>query len=373
MSVYLSEFLGTMVMILLGDGVVAGVLLKDSKAENAGWGVITWAWGLAVLMGIFVAAKSGAHMNPAITLALASIGKLSWSLVPGYIAAQMAGAFTGAVLVYLTYLAHWGRTPDPTKKLGVFCTIPAVRSLPANIVTEVIGTFVLVYCVLAIGSNDLSKGLAPIAVACFMFNLAALFGWDLLIRLSAYVGVVLLALGIQMFVVFPILLATLGRKNPLAFFRETQEASVMAFSTASSNATLPTSLRVADEELKLPPRVARFVLTIGATANQNGTAMFEGVTVIFLAQFFGVELSLAQQATVMFVCILGGIGTAGVPAGSLPVVALICGMVGVPPEGIGLILGVDRFLDMCRTTLNVTGDLMLATVVSSGEDEAKAA
>ena len=216
--------------------------------------------------------------------------------------------------------------------------------------------------------------LAPIAVACFMFNLAALFGWDLLIRLSAYVGVVLLALAIQMFIVFPALLATLGKKNPIAFFRETQEASLMAFSTASSNATLPTSLRVADTRLKLPPKVARFVLTVGATANQNGTALFEGVTVLFLAQFFGVELSLAQQVTVMFVCILGGIGTAGVPAGSLPVIALICGMVGVPPEGIGIILGVDRFLDMCRTTLNVTGDLMLAAVVSKDEEsEAHAA
>jgi len=100
--------------------------------------------------------------------------------------------------------------------------------------------------------------------------------------------------------------------------------------------------------------------------------LFEGVTVLFLAQFFGVDLSLTQQITVMFVCILGGIGTAGVPAGSLPVVALICGMVGVPPEGIGLILGVDRFLDMCRTTLNVTGDLMLAAVVSKGEGEVEA-
>ncbi len=212
--------------------------------------------------------------------------------------------------------------------------------------------------------------MAPLAVACFMFNLAALFGWDLLIRLSAYVGVVLLALGIQMFIVFPILLATLGRKNPLAFFRQTQEASVMAFSTASSNATLPTSLRVADQELKLPPRVARFVLTIGATANQNGTAMFEGVTVIFLAQFFGVDLSLWQQITVMLVCILGGIGTAGVPAGSLPVVALILAMVGIRPEAIALVLGVDRFLDMCRTTLNVVGDLVAAQVISAVEPNA---
>jgi DAACS family dicarboxylate/amino acid:cation (Na+ or H+) symporter len=199
-----------------------------------------------------------------------------------------------------------------------------------------------------------------------MFNLASLFGWDLLVRLGAYVGVVLLALAAQMFIVYSVILKVAGGLSPIAFFRNIQEAMVIAFSTASSNATLPTSLRVAEERLGLPPRIARFVLTIGATANQNGTAIFEGVTVLFLAQFFGVELTLAQQATVLFICILGGIGTAGVPAGSLPVVALILGMIGVPPEAIGLVLGVDRFLDMCRTTLNVTGDLACAAVVSRG-------
>src|SRR5690606_127063 len=211
--------------------------------------------------------------------------------------------------------------------------------------------------------------LAPYAVFCFMFNLAALFGWDLMARLGAYVGVVLLALSIHMFVVYSLALRLFARRSPLAFFKGVQEAMVMAFSTASSNATLPTALHVAEAELKLPSKVSRFVLTVGATANQNGTALFEGVTVLFLAQFFGVELSLAQQAMVMFVCILGGIGTAGVPAGSLPVVALICGMVGVPPEGIGLILGVDRFLDMCRTTVNVSGDLGIATLVAGSEME----
>ncbi len=216
--------------------------------------------------------------------------------------------------------------------------------------------------------------LAPIAIFCFMFNLSAQFGWELLGKLTAFVGVVLLALAIQMFGVFPALLALLARKSPVAFFRQTQEASVMAFATASSNATLPTALRVAETELRLPPRIARFVLTIGATANQNGTAMFEGVTVLFLAQFFGIELSLTQQLYVMLICILAGIGTAGVPAGSLPVIALILGAVGVPPEGIGLILGVDRFLDMCRTTLNVVGDLVAATVISAlSRDEPAAA
>ncbi|MGS1017688.1 dicarboxylate/amino acid:cation symporter [Allosphingosinicella humi] len=215
--------------------------------------------------------------------------------------------------------------------------------------------------------------MAPLAIACFMFNLAAVFGWDLLVRLGAYAGVVLLALGLHMFVVYPLALRVLGGVSPLWFFRGSQEAMVMAFSTASSNATLPTALRVADRNLHLPGRISRFVLTIGATANQNGTAIFEGVTVLFLAQFFGVELSLAQQTMVLIVCILGGIGTAGVPAGSLPVVALILGMVGVPPEGIGLVLGVDRFLDMCRTTLNVTGDLTAAVIVSRDEQDLPAA
>ncbi len=210
---------------------------------------------------------------------------------------------------------------------------------------------------------------APIAVACLVFNLAALFGWDLLSKLAAYVGVVVLALAIHGGVVYSLAVRGLGGMSPMFFYKGSQEALVMAFSTASSNATLPTALRVADERLHLPRHVSRFVLTVGATANQNGTALFEGVTVLFLAQFFGVELSLAQQITVMFVCILGGIGTAGVPAGSLPVVALICGMVGVPVEGIGLILGVDRFLDMCRTTINVLGDLAAAVVVSRGEAE----
>ena len=176
-------------------------------------------------------------------------------------------------------------------------------------------------------------------------------------------------MAIHMFVVYPLVVWIGGGMNPVTFFRGVRQPMVVAFSTASSNAALPVSLKAAETELKLPRKIARFVLTVGATANQNGTALFEGVTVLFLAQFFNVDLNLQQQLVVMLVCILGGIGTAGVPAGSLPVIALILTMVGVPAEGIGLILGVDRFLDMCRTVLNVTGDLVLATVVSRGEKD----
>jgi Na+/H+-dicarboxylate symporter len=210
--------------------------------------------------------------------------------------------------------------------------------------------------------------MAPIAVACLLFSLTARLGYDVLWQLGAYVFVVVTALAIQQFVVYSITVKWLGGMSPLFFFRGIRAAMLTAFSTASSNATLPTSLLVAEEELHLPPHVSRFVLTVGSTANQNGTALFEGVTVLFLAQFYGVELTFAQQVTVVVICILGGIGTAGVPAGSIPVIAMILGMVGVPPDGIGMILGVDRLLDMCRTTLNVTGDLAAAVVVARGED-----
>jgi DAACS family dicarboxylate/amino acid:cation (Na+ or H+) symporter len=209
--------------------------------------------------------------------------------------------------------------------------------------------------------------MAPIAVACLLFSLTARLGYDVLARLGAYVAVVVGALAIQQFVVYSASVSWFGGMSPLAFFKGSRAAMLTAFSTASSNATLPTSLLVAERELHLPSHVSRFVLTLGSTANQNGTALFEGVTVLFLAQVFGVDLTLAQQVTVVFVCILGGIGTAGVPAGSIPVVIMILGMVGVPAEGIGIVLGVDRFLDMCRTTINVTGDLAAAVVVANLE------
>ncbi len=209
--------------------------------------------------------------------------------------------------------------------------------------------------------------LAPIGVAALLFTLTAELGYGVLGSLARFVGVVLLGLALHQFVVFSLAVRWLGGMRPLDFFRAIQEAIVTAFSTSSSNATLPTALRVAEERLRLPPEISRFVLTIGSTANQNGTGLYEGVTVLFLAQFYGVELSFAQQLLVVGIAVLGGIGTAGVPSGSIPVIAMILTRVNVPVEGIGLILGVDRFLDMCRTTLNVSGDLAAAVVVSRME------
>ena len=214
--------------------------------------------------------------------------------------------------------------------------------------------------------------LTPYAVAALMFSLTARFGTDILGRLGVYAFCVVLAIAIHMFVVLPLWVRYVGGMNVLYFFRGSEAAIITAFSTASSTGTLPTTLKVAEENLKLPPQIARFVLTIGASANHHGTALFEGLTTLFLAQCFGVDLGIGQQIIVLGLCIVGSIGTAGVPAGSLPVIAVILGYLHLPPEGIGIILGVDRFLDMCRTALNVTGDLATAVVVSKPEMAAHA-
>jgi len=209
--------------------------------------------------------------------------------------------------------------------------------------------------------------LAPYAVAALLFTITARLGVDVLVQLARFVGTVVLALGLHLFVVLPLLLWFIGRMSPLAFLRGAQPAILTAFSTSSSSATLPTTLKVTEENLGVPRSVARFVCTLGATANMNGTALFEGVTVLFLAQFYGIELGMAQQVMILGLCVMGGIGAAGVPGGSLPVIAMILVMFGIPAEGIGLILGVDRFLDMCRTVVNVTGDMVGSVVVARGE------
>ena len=154
MNSYVAEAVGTMILILLGDGVVANVLLARSKGQNSGWIVITMGWAVAVTIAVYSVGRiSGAHLNPAVTIALATIGAFPWENVAGYVAAQIVGAVVGATLMWLTYLPHWRLTEDPALKLAVFCTGPAVRNPVANVVTEVIGTAMLLFGVLAIGAN----------------------------------------------------------------------------------------------------------------------------------------------------------------------------------------------------------------------------
>ena len=212
--------------------------------------------------------------------------------------------------------------------------------------------------------------LAPYAVGALLFSTTARTGLALAGGLGSYVLVVVAGLAIQQFVVFFALLKLLARVSPLEWWRRVREVVLTAFSTASSNATLPTSLQTSEQKLGVSRRIGTFVLTVGSTANQNGTALYEGVTVFFLAQVFGVELTLGQQIVVALMCILAGVGTAGVRGGSLPLVVGVLMTIGVPAPAIAIILGIDRFLDMCRTALNVTGDLVIATVISRGADAA---
>ncbi|MFM2217399.1 MAG: Proton/sodium-glutamate symport protein [Planctomycetota bacterium] len=208
---------------------------------------------------------------------------------------------------------------------------------------------------------------APIGVAALIFSITAVLGLQFFVALSGYVIAVLAGLSIHMFIVYSLAIFFIAGRSPVAFFRDILEVMLTAFGTSSSNATLPTSLRVVEDKLHLDRKVSHFVLTIGSTANQNGTALYEGMTVLFLAQVFGVNLDWYQQFTVVILSILAGVGTAGVPGGSLPLVVLVLQTINVPPEGIALIMGVDRLLDMSRTTVNVVGDIAVAACVDRWE------
>jgi dicarboxylate/amino acid:cation (Na+ or H+) symporter, DAACS family len=241
-----------------------------------------------------------------------------------------------------------------------------VTMIPTETAAPLLGVLEAVFAATTVAIQVIMR-LGPYAVFCLLFTITARFGFELLGSLGWFVITVLLGLAIHMFGVYSASVALLSRISPFEFFRRIKTVMITAFSTSSSNATLPTALRVSEENLGVPRHINSFVLTVGATANQNGTALFEGVTVLFLAQLAGVDLSMGQQLMVLYLAILGGIGTAGVPSGSIPFIIVVLAQIGVNPALIGIVLGVDRLLDMCRTTLNVTGDLTIATYVARSE------
>jgi Na+/H+-dicarboxylate symporter len=365
-----------LVVPLMFSALVLGVAELGDIASlgRLGWRTLIYTavvTGIAVTIGLVMVnlLQPGKHMEPELvqqamaqysdraseistTGAQLNFDSLLGSIVPKNVIAAAADDSKKLGVVFFALLFGIGLVLTPT---------PATQALKQTLQ----GIFDI--CMKLIG---LVIRLAPYAVACLTFVLCANLGWDVIRGLSWFVVTVLLALATHMFVVLPLWVRYMGRMPIRTFFRGIQEAMLTAFATASSTATLPVTLRVAEENLKLPRKTSRFVLTVGASANHHGTALFEGITILFLAQVAGMELGIMQQLLVLLLCILGGIGTAGIPSGSLPVIAMICGVIGLDPAGIAIILGVNTFLDMCRTSLNVTGDLATAVVVAARTAEA---
>jgi DAACS family dicarboxylate/amino acid:cation (Na+ or H+) symporter len=362
-------FLRLLLMLVLPLAFSALVLavgeIQPKQLGRLGIRTLRWTFAIsaiAVVIGItlvqLIGPGRGLGMTPSLGAEVGALGVTSKSPSPmelliGIVPANpIASAANGDMLGFLVFALIFG--------VGM----AQLRSESVAILRRTLeGIFEV-----SMRLIELILRLAPLGIGALLFAMTARLGPSLITQLGKYVFVVVLGLAIQLLVVYSAVLYWFAKKSPLWFFRRIRLVLTTAFSTASSNATLPTALRVAETELELPRDVSRFVLTAGASMNQNGTALFEGVTVLFLAQAYGVELGLAQQALLMAICVLAGLGTAGVPAGSLPVIATILALVGVPKEAVGLILGVDRLLDMCRTTVNVAGDLVLATVVSRGSE-----
>ncbi len=350
----------------LGDVASLGRLGGRTLLYTAG------VTGIAVLVGLVCVNlfAPGTHLDPALVQQAmnSNLAKSDAIIAQGH---QL-----NFVQIIVDIVPHniVGAMGDDSKKLGlVFFALMfgigmVMKPSPGTQALKNALHGVLEICMHLIG---MFVKLAPYAVTCFMFVLCEQMGWEVLVGLGWFVVTVLVALAIHGFIVLPLWVKLMAGMGPREFFRGVQEASLTAFATASSAATLPVALRVAEENLKLPRKVSRFVLTVGASANHHGSALFEGITVLFLAQIYGMHLPIGEQVLVLVLCILGGIGTASIPSGSLPVIAMICGIVGFNSEGIGIILGVNTFLDMCRTSLNVTGDLAMVVVVSrrSGEQD----
>ena len=209
--------------------------------------------------------------------------------------------------------------------------------------------------------------LAPFAVPALIFNATAVLGWQVVKQLAFFVVLCFVGYFLHLFGSYTVLLRVFARYPPSKFFRKVVPVMVTAFSTSSSNATLPTSIKHSEEDLGVPSHIAGFVLPLGATANMNGTALFEGVVVLFVAQVFGVELSLGAQLLVVLLAVLTAVGAAGIPSGSIPLLVGVLEAVGLPGGGIALIIGVDRLLDMGRTVVNVTGDVTAACFIATSE------
>lgn len=274
-----------------------------------------------------------------------------WGIIPKNPLKEANRALTGGILPFMFFALVFGLA---------LAAVEPERAAPVKNFIE--GLFLVSQKMV-----EFAMKYAPIGVFFLVFRAASSLGANAVVAVGQYVILVLAALALHMFVTYPIFLKFVAKRDPVQFFRQCREVILTAFSTSSSNATLPVALRVAEQEVGLPRKTSSFVLTVGATANQNGTALFEGITILFLAQFAGVNLDFSQQLTIMGLAILAGIGTAGVPGGAWPMIGVILAKFGIPVELIGVVIGIDRILDMSRTVLNVVGDITIAACVSGME------
>lgn len=244
---------------------------------------------------------------------------------------------------------------------GILAAMPLSRTKPLLDACEVLNDVIAKVIALVMK-------LAPVAVFCLVCPVVAALGADVLHALGAYCACVVGGLILFMVLVYAPIVAVLARRSPLAFARGLSPAMLVAFSSSSSNATLPVTLRCLIERLGISPKVANFVCPVGATVNMDGTALYQGVAVVFIAQVMGVDLSLSQQLSIVVFATLAAIGSPGIPGGSLVFLIMVLQTVGVPATGIALILGVDRVLDMCRTVVNISGDAVVAAAVNRMEN-----
>jgi len=333
-----------MTVLLSGIAVILGLIAVNLARPGAG---IPEEKRAAMLADVNQeeAAKKGAAEKPA------EQDPSVLGIVPKNPLLEATRAFTGGLMPFMFFALVFGIAMS---------AVEAEKAMPVRAFME--GLFAI--CLKII---DFAMLLAPIGVFALVFKTGAMLGFDAFVALGKYALLVLVTLAFHQFVVYSAVLRLIAKRNPREFFRQMRTVMMTAFATSSSNATLPTALKAADEELGLPRDISSFILTVGATANQNGTALFEGITILFLAQFTGIELTIAQQVTVMLLSIVAGIGTAGVPGGSWPMIGGIVTRFGIPVETIGICLGIDRILDMSRTVLNVTGDMTIACCVAQME------
>ena len=374
-QLFLRSLLMTVVPLVVSSLIVGVAGIGDVRRLGR-VGVRTVAFCLAisivsVALGILLAntVRPGTRLDPATRdLLLAEYADASKQVAPAPAGNESPLMSFVRTLVPANPLESMARsTPDMLGIMffsivfGAALTLVAPETA-APVIALLDGVFKVVAKII-----DMVMKLAPLGVACLLFTMTARFGFGFLVSLGWYVVTVLGGLAIHTFVVYPIALKLWAHVSPAAFFSRVRTVMLTAFSTSSSNATLPTALRVSEMNLGVPREIGAFVLTVGATANQNGTALYEGVTVLFLAQLAGVDLTLAQQLLIVYLAVLGSIGTAGVPSGSLPFVVAVLAMVGIPVQLIAIILGVDRLLDMSRTVVNVIGDLTATVYVAKKE------